>query len=103
MTRFWNDFHQVHSKSKDWKAKHVKVLGAIKSKGLETRYSKYVPIIWKQIRLSFDCCRALRVIQSFLLLHYLTLIYEYVVFSFKSVKTKANQSLLGEGPCGSMN
>jgi hypothetical protein len=33
-THFWNNLHQVHSKSKDWKAKYLKVLGAIKPKGL---------------------------------------------------------------------
>jgi len=32
--RFWNNLHQVRSKSKDWKAKEFKVLGAIKPKGL---------------------------------------------------------------------
>jgi len=33
-TRFWNNLHQVRSKSKDWKAKKFKSLGAIKPKGL---------------------------------------------------------------------
>jgi hypothetical protein len=33
-TRVWNNLHQVRSKSKDWKAKKFKVLGAIKLKGL---------------------------------------------------------------------
>jgi len=33
-TLFLNNLHQVRSKSKDWKAKLFKVLGAIKPKGL---------------------------------------------------------------------
>jgi hypothetical protein len=33
-TRFWNNLHQVRSKSKDWKAKYLKVLGAIKAMGV---------------------------------------------------------------------
>jgi hypothetical protein len=32
-TRFWDNLYQVHSKSKDWKAKEFKALGAIKPKG----------------------------------------------------------------------
>ena len=36
---FWNNLHQVHSKSKDWKAKYLKVLGAIKPKGLNQLWS----------------------------------------------------------------
>ena len=31
-TRFWDNLYQVHSKSKDWKAKEFKALGAIKPK-----------------------------------------------------------------------
>jgi hypothetical protein len=33
-TRFCDNLHQVRLKSKDWKAKYLKVLGAIKPKGL---------------------------------------------------------------------
>ena len=33
-TRFWNNLHQVRSKSKAWKAKYLKILGAIKPKTL---------------------------------------------------------------------
>jgi hypothetical protein len=33
-TRFWNNLHQVRSKSKDRKAKLFKVLGAIKPKDI---------------------------------------------------------------------
>ena len=36
-TRFWNNLHQVRSKSKDWKAKKFKVLGAIQPKGLKRK------------------------------------------------------------------
>ena len=33
-TRFWNNLHQGHSQSKNWKAKLLKALGAIKPKDL---------------------------------------------------------------------
>ena len=32
--RFWNNPHQIRSKSKDWKATQLKVVGATKPKGL---------------------------------------------------------------------
>jgi hypothetical protein len=32
-TRFWNNLHEVRSKSKDWKVKKFKVFGTIKAKG----------------------------------------------------------------------
>jgi hypothetical protein len=32
--RFWNNRHQVRSKSNDWKAKKIQVLGTIKPKGI---------------------------------------------------------------------
>ena len=34
-TRFWNNIHQVRSKSKYWKAKFIKVVGNNKTKGLK--------------------------------------------------------------------
>jgi len=34
ITRFWNNLHQVRSKSKDWKANWFKFVLAIQPKGL---------------------------------------------------------------------
>ena len=36
MTRFWKNLHQVCSKSKDWKAQQLKMLEAIKPKGISS-------------------------------------------------------------------
>ena len=35
--RFWKNLHQVRSRSKDFKAKHFKVVGGIKPKSINTR------------------------------------------------------------------
>jgi hypothetical protein len=52
--RFWNNLHQVRSKSKDWKAKYFKDLGAIKPKGIN-RIAKigYGHIFLREENLSF--------------------------------------------------
>jgi hypothetical protein len=43
-TRFWNNHHQIRSKSKDWKTKQFNVLGAIKQQHVSVD-SKYINVL----------------------------------------------------------